>query len=124
MTYGIEKGEPFNPDPKTRKLLSEAAHSAAGMARANTFASVDSPTYYYKDGKRLYVGYVPYIFVKDGIVELDRRAYLYYMAIGNSPAMMSKNVGLGSGREKTLARALDAVRPARWNGRGFHRVAT
>jgi hypothetical protein len=121
QAVGIEKGKPFNLDPKTRKLLSEAAHSAAAMARANTFASRDSATYYYKDRKWQYVGDVPYTFVKDGVLQVDLRAYVYYMAIGNSPAMMSKNVGLGSGREKTLAWALDTGRPAGWNGRGFHR---
>ena len=34
--------------------------------------------------------------LKDGILEVDRHAYLYYMALGNSPAMMEKNVGVGS----------------------------
>jgi hypothetical protein len=27
---------------------------------------------------------------------LDRRAYVYYMALGNDPSMMAKNVGAGS----------------------------
>ena len=42
------------------------------------------------------MGDVPYTFVKDGILEVDRRAYVYYMALGNSPGMMDKNVGAGS----------------------------
>src|SRR5262249_9148351 len=29
-------------------------------------------------------------------LQVDRRAYGYYMAIGNSPAMMAQNVGIGS----------------------------
>ena len=66
------------------------------MARANSFASPDPDTYYYEDRKWQYVGDVPYDFVKDGILEVDRRAYVYYMALGNSPAMMDKNVGVGS----------------------------
>ena len=28
--------------------------------------------------------------------QVDRRAYVYYMALGNSPAMMAKNIGVGS----------------------------
>jgi hypothetical protein len=32
----------------------------------------------------------------DGVLEVDRRAFVYYMALGNSPAMMSKNIGVGS----------------------------
>ena len=96
QAIGIEKGKPFNPDPKTKTLLSEAARAAAAMARANCFASPDSDTYYYKDRKWQYVGDVPYNFVKDGVLQVDRRAYVYYMALGNSPAMMTKNVGVGS----------------------------
>ena len=66
------------------------------MARAISFASPMRDTYYYADRKWQFVGDVPYNFMKDGILEVDRRAYVYYMALGNSPAMMSKNVGLGS----------------------------
>ena len=39
QAVGIEKGKPFGPDAKTKALLSEAARSAAAMARANSFAS-------------------------------------------------------------------------------------
>ena len=96
QAIGIEKGKPFNPDAKAKALLSEAARAAAAMARANSFASRDADTYYYKDRKWQYVGDVPYNFVKDGVLQVDRRAYVYYMALGNSPAMMAKNVGVGS----------------------------
>ena len=66
------------------------------MARANSFASSDPDTFFYKDRKWQYIGNVPYDFNKDGVLEIDRRAYVYYMALGNSPAMMAKNVGIGS----------------------------
>jgi len=96
QAIGIEKGKAFNPDAKAKALLSEAARAAAAMARANTYASTDSDTYYYKDRKWQYVGDVPYNFIKDGILQVDRRAYVYYMALGNSPAMMARNVAVGS----------------------------
>jgi hypothetical protein len=96
QAIGIEKGKTFKPDPKTSALLSDAARTAAAMARANCFDSRDSDTYYYKDRKWQYVGDVPYTFVKDGVLQVNRRAYVYYMALGNSPAMMSKNIGVGS----------------------------
>jgi hypothetical protein len=35
-------------------------------------------------------------FVRAGILEVDHRAYVYYMALGNSPAMMARNIGMGS----------------------------
>ena len=96
QAIGIEKGKPFNPDPKTRTLLSDAARVGGAMARANSFASPIPDTYYYKDRKWQFVGDVPYNFLKGGVLEVDRRAYVYYMALGNSPAMMGKNVGVGS----------------------------
>ena len=96
QSIGIEKGKKFNPDAKTKALLSEAARAAAAIARANCFASNDRGTFYYDDRHWQAVGDVPYNFVKDGILEVDRRAYVYYMALGNSPAMMEKHVGQGS----------------------------
>src|SRR5262249_30857409 len=38
---GIEKGKPFKPDAKRRKLLDEAARFASAIARTNSFASDD-----------------------------------------------------------------------------------
>ena len=35
QAIGIEKGKPFNPDAKTKALLSEAARTGSAMARAN-----------------------------------------------------------------------------------------
>ena len=93
---GIEKGKEFKPDAKMSALLSDAARAAAAMARANCFASRDPDTLFYGDRQWRQTGDVPYTFMKDGVLEVDRRAYVYYMALGNSPAMMSKNVGVGS----------------------------
>ena len=39
---------------------------------------------------------VNYTFLKDGVPQIDARNNVYYMAAGNSPAMMEKNVGQGS----------------------------
>ena len=37
-----------------------------------------------------------YTFARDGAPQIDARNNIYYMAAGNSPAMMEKNVGQGS----------------------------
>jgi hypothetical protein len=37
-----------------------------------------------------------YTFTKDGAPQIDARNNVYYMAAGNSPAMLEKNVGQGS----------------------------
>jgi hypothetical protein len=96
QAIGIEHGKPFNADEKTKNLLGQAARYAGATARANSFASADRGTYYYDDEQWQYVGDTDYTWIKDGIIQVDRRAYAYYMAIGSSPAMMAKNVGVGS----------------------------
>jgi hypothetical protein len=96
QTVGIEKGTPFAPDPDARARLAEAARAAAAIARANCFASKDPATFYYPDRHWQAISDVPYTFVRDGVLQLDRRAFVYYMGLGNSPAMMAKNVGAGS----------------------------
>jgi hypothetical protein len=96
QAIGIEKGKPFNPDAKTRAMLDEAARTGSAFARANSYASPVSDTYFYEDRKWQYIGDVPYNFMKDGVLEVDRRAYIHYMGLGNSPAMVTKNVGVGS----------------------------
>lgn len=96
QAIGIEKGEPFNPDEKTKALLSEAARIGGAIARANTY---DDPAtvYYYPNRKwQQMQGGLTYTFARDGVPQIDVRNNVYYMAAGNSPAMMAKNVGQGS----------------------------
>ena len=95
QAIGIEKGKPFNPDAKTRALLSEAARIGGAMARANTFGPPPGG-YYYPNRKWQGVSGASYTFVQDGIPQIDARNNAYYMATGNSPAMMEKNIGQGS----------------------------
>jgi hypothetical protein len=96
QSIGIEKDKPFAPDDDRKALLSEGARVAAAIARANCFASRESETYYWPDRHWQCVIDVPYTFERDGILMLDRRAYVYYMGLGNDPSMMAKNVGAGS----------------------------
>jgi hypothetical protein len=96
QAIGIVKGAPFPSDPARVALLGEASRTASAFARVNTFASDDPSTYYYEGRHWQAVSGVPYTFIRDGILQLDLRAFVYYMALGNSPAMMAKNVGVGS----------------------------
>jgi hypothetical protein len=92
QAISIEKGKPFNPDERTKGLLTEAAH----IARANTYAD-PATTYYYPNRKwQQMQGGLTYTFARDGVPQIDARNNVYYMAAGNSPAMMDKNVGQGS----------------------------
>jgi hypothetical protein len=97
QAIGIEKGKPFKPDAKTRALLDEAARLGGAIARANTFASPAHGVFYYPD--RHWQGTPEgqsYDFTRDGVPQIDARDNVYYMAAGNSPAMMEKHVGQGS----------------------------
>ena len=94
QSIGIEKGKAFKPDDKTRALLAEAARLGGAMARANTYAM---GTPYYPDRKwQGAMEGMTYTFLRDGAPQIDARNNVYYMAAGNSPAMMEKHVGQGS----------------------------
>lgn len=94
QAIGIAKGRDFAPDDDARALLDEAARVGGAMARANTYGPLDS---YYYPGKRWQgVTAVDYTFIVDGVPQIDLRDNTYYMAAGNSPAMMDKHVGQGS----------------------------
>jgi hypothetical protein len=97
QAIGIEKGKPFTPDEKTKALLDEAGRLGGAMARANTYGSVPEGAYYYPGRKwQGFPGTVPWNFLLDGIPQIDVQNNVYYMALGNSPAMIEKNVGQGS----------------------------
>ena len=97
QAIGIEKGTAFVPDDKTKALLGEAARLGGAMARVNTYASSAADVYFYPDRKwQGALAGVSYTFLKDVVPQIDARNYVYYMAAGNSPAMMEKNVGQGS----------------------------
>ena len=97
QAIGIEKGKPFNPDEKTKALLSEAARLGGAMARANTYASASPGVFYYPDRKWQHVpDGMTYTFTREGAPQIDARNNVYYMAAGNSPSMMEKNIGQGS----------------------------
>ena len=96
-SIGIEKGKPFAPDARTRRLLAEAARAGSAMARANTFASRD-PTARVYPGRRWEWAFVGGSATWDakGYVNVDNRAAWNYAATGNSPAMVQRTVGSGS----------------------------
>ena len=97
QAIGIEKGKPFSPDDKAKALLSEAARLGGAIARANTYASSSPGVFYYPDRKWQHVpDGMTYTFTRDGAPQIDARNNVYYMAAGNSPSMMDKNVGQGS----------------------------
>jgi len=95
QSIGIEKGRPFQPDARMKELLSEAARMGGAIARENAYAS-DTGRYYPGRQWQGIPDGLTYTFVQGGIPQVDTRNWVYYMALGNSPAIMAKNIGRGS----------------------------
>ena len=93
---GIRKGQPFEPDARTRKLLTDAVAIGNAYARTITFAPRDSeqlrvwPDRQYFDWKRTWD------FMVDGALSLDDRTRWYYSVTGHSESMVTPQVGTGS----------------------------
>jgi hypothetical protein len=95
---GIEKGKPFAPDDRMRKILTDAAAVGNATARAIEFRSRDEGTYFYP-GKAWYSPANPdgsYLWLRNGVRNLDARVMMFYVATGVTPAMFNKMVGIGS----------------------------
>jgi len=95
---GIEKGKPFEPDARMKKILTDAAKIGSMTARALTAKPRDERHYLYP-GKRQWTN--PFIdgrydFLIDSARLLDSRIYMHFYATGITPAMAIKNVGKGS----------------------------
>ncbi len=96
QAVGIEKGKPFNPDAKTKALLSQAARTGAAMARANSFAS-------HRRGHLLLSGWQMAICGGNTLYLAERwrvasgsSGLCLLHGAGQLSAMMAKNIGLGS----------------------------
>jgi len=99
-TVGVQKGKPFAPDARMKKLLTEAAAVANATSRAIFWYERDESAFLYEDSywKRGFVGN-SYEFLKDegmGGRNLDARTQYFYMATVNTPAITLKLIGKGS----------------------------
>ena len=94
---GIKKGQPFAPDARMKKILTEAIAVANATARAITFVPRDKSLYFYPDRR----WYSPAngddsSFFNKGERTLDRRTMWLFYATGITPAMAKSAVGTGS----------------------------
>lgn len=95
-SLGIEKGKPFAPDERMKKILTEAAVGNA-TARATLFATRDKEFYLYPNSQ--WKSLFPcgsHEFLGNGVRRLDARMAFFYYATGITPAMAAKKVGAGS----------------------------
>jgi hypothetical protein len=97
-SIGIEKGKPFAPDARMKKILTEAAAVGNATARALTFRPRDKAAYFYPNSAWLtpMPGGSYEFLSQPGVRNLDARVMMHYYATGITPAMVIKMVGVGS----------------------------
>lgn len=94
---GIRKGQPFAPDARMQKILTDAVAVGNTIARANLFASRDPNTRIFSD-RQWFTPFVggSYQFLKGAERLLDARTMFFYYATGITPAMTESRPGTGS----------------------------
>jgi hypothetical protein len=91
---GIEKGKPFKPDARQKKILEEAAIVGEAMAKANTSDKrVEPPFWPGTNWKHALVVSVDQR--KPNFDQLDERAAWFYEAIAVSKGMLTETPGVG-----------------------------
>jgi hypothetical protein len=97
-SIGIEKGKPFAPDARLKKILDAAAATGNATARAISFRPRDKEAYIYPGESSWFTVFVggSYEFLRNGVRNIDARTLFYYQATIVTPAMAAKMVGAGS----------------------------
>ncbi len=99
-SIGIQKGKPFEPDERTRELLTKAVAVGNATGRAIFFRPQMKEAFLYEDSGwfAAFVG-GSHEWLRDGGHGgryLDARTLCFYMGTVNTPAMVNKMVGAGS----------------------------
>jgi hypothetical protein len=94
---GIKKGQPFNPDARMKRILTDAAKIGNGIARTILFDTRGKEFYFDKNSawKTPFVG-GSHEFLSDNVRLLDARSMFFYYATMITPAMARKMIGTGS----------------------------
>ena len=115
-SVGIQKGKPFAPDARMKKLLTEAAAVGDATARAITFRMRFKEAYYYPNSawRGGFIG--GYEFKDNGALIHDAYSSFFFYATGVTPAMDSNVVGQGS---QYMAAFIDAKGKALDGGKTY-----
>jgi hypothetical protein len=92
---GIEKGKPFNPDARQKKLLLDAAVVGEAMAKANSFDKRIAGARYRDDARWDYLLLLDPAQDVESHSQLDERAAYFYEAVATSKGMVTKTPGVG-----------------------------
>lgn len=94
---GIEKGQPFNPDERQRKILTDAALVGEAMAKASTFQK-RMGEYRYRSDTHWETLFSPSYSIDqdiEGSTQFEERTALFYEGIGMSSGSIPKTPGIG-----------------------------
>jgi hypothetical protein len=96
-SVGIEKGKPFAPDARMKKILTEAAEVGNATVRAITYKMREKENYLYENSawRNLFIGGYK-LESQPNVLDLDSYASFYFGLMGVSPAEDVKLVGKGS----------------------------
>jgi hypothetical protein len=96
-SIGIQKGKPFSPDERMKKILTEAAAVGDATARTLAYRMRDRAGYFFENSnwRRAFFGGYRFEW-QPGVANLDAAAFFFFLATGVTPAMDTKVVGEGS----------------------------
>lgn len=97
MALGIEKGKPFNPDERQKKILTDAALVGEAMAKASAFHKRMEGYRYRSDSRWDYL-IAPWYAVEQDVensTQFEERTALFYEGIGMSANAAPKAPGIG-----------------------------
>jgi hypothetical protein len=92
---GIEKGKPFNPDERQRKILSEAALVGEAMSKAMSYKKRFEDAYYRPETQWKYVIFWNLTHETEFYHQFDELTAYTYEAVATNKAMVSQRPGVG-----------------------------
>ncbi|NIS83021.1 MAG: DUF1214 domain-containing protein [Anaerolineales bacterium] len=95
-TLGIEKGKPFKPDARMKKIFDQAAKQGVAMCRAIVYSSRDPEINYWPNRRweKMFVRNTE--FTRNGFSDIDARTLWHYPAIVVAPHLNATKPGVGN----------------------------
>ena len=112
-SIGIEKGKPFAPDARMKRILSDAAAWGTAAQRTILFRNRNENVVIWPGSKSWEIGFAggSHEFANDGVRLINERTRFHFYATGITPAMVKPPVGAGSqyviGLRDSLGQPLD-----------------
>jgi len=96
-SVGIQKGKPFAPEERMKKILTEAAAVGDATGRALAYRTREKQAYYYdnRNWKHAFIGGYQFVW-QPGVPNLSAAAMFFWATTGVTPTMDTRIVGEGS----------------------------